>query len=58
MILAGLWFDREHPPISTYLKPLLDAVNMLYRNGKISLFTLKLHSCIVIMVNTGIMNYS
>ena len=33
VLLAGLWYGEQKPPMSIYLKPLIDSVNTLYREG-------------------------
>lgn len=33
-ILAGLWFSKQKPTMTTYLRPLVNKLNYLYTNGK------------------------
>eukprot|EP00731_Ephydatia_muelleri_P035226 Em0106g11a len=32
-ILAGLWYSKQKPTMSTYMKPLVDKLNKLYKDG-------------------------
>ena len=34
MILAAMWFSRTKPLMSTFMRPVLDAVNSIYTNGE------------------------
>ena len=36
VMLAGMWISKEKPTMSTFLWPILDAVNDLYTNGKLT----------------------
>ena len=33
MLLGGLWYGKEKPIMTTFLKPLMDSLNSLYRQG-------------------------
>jgi hypothetical protein len=33
MLLGGMWYSKEKPTMTTFLKPILDEINMLYRKG-------------------------
>lgn len=35
MIVAGIWFAQHKPTMTTFLKPFIDKVNALYRDGTI-----------------------
>lgn len=34
MILGGLWYSKDKPTMTTFLRPLIDDLNDLYVNGK------------------------
>lgn len=34
MILVGLWCNKEKPTMNMFLKPLADAANEIYNEGK------------------------
>ena len=36
MILAGMWFSKEKPTMSSFLEPLMNEVNDLSRTGNMS----------------------
>ena len=39
MLLAALWFSDEKPTMTTLLRPLIDEMNSLFRNGDLRLLT-------------------
>lgn len=45
MILGALWFSPEKPTMSSFLRPLIDAVNDLYVNGEYLHHGMSLSSC-------------
>ena len=34
MLLAGLWFSKTKPTVTTFLRPLMSTMNELYQNGE------------------------
>lgn len=42
MILGGLWYSKDKPTMSTYLRPLVEAINHLYTAGNY----VRLYNCI------------
>ena len=36
MILAGLWYSRDKPTMTTFLRPLIDELNCLYKDGNVT----------------------
>ena len=52
MLLAGLWFSREKPTMTTYMHPLMKELNHLSRQGKepSHIYT----SCFIHIYNIGI----
>ena len=34
MLLVGLWYSREKPTMTTYLKPFVDSINELLEKGE------------------------
>lgn len=47
MILGALWFSDEKPTMTTFLRPLMDAFNDLYKNGK----TYACCTCMIVINN-------
>ena len=35
VLLCGIWYSKAKPNMYTFLKPLVDTMNMLYKDGKI-----------------------
>ena len=33
MLLGGMWYGKEKPTMTTFMKPMLDEINMLYKKG-------------------------
>ena len=34
MLLGAMWFAKEKPPMSIFLRPLLDTLNHMYKEGR------------------------
>ena len=39
MMLAGIWCSKEQPIMNVFLKPLVDSLNDLYKNGILHLLS-------------------
>jgi hypothetical protein len=35
MLLAGVWYSRDKPTMTTFLKPIIDEINELYVHGNV-----------------------
>ena len=46
MILGALWFSKDKPTMTTYLKPLMASINELSYEGKFAVF----YACTVSMI--------
>ena len=33
MLLAGIWFSKEKPPMNVFLRPIIDEINEIYSKG-------------------------
>ena len=51
MLLCGMWFDREKPSMTTFIKPIIEQINKLYLQGTVHvLHVVYLQDCIYVQV--------
>jgi hypothetical protein len=47
MLLAGIWYSKVKPTMTTFLKPIIEEINELYTHGNVVLyFTYNMYMCI------------
>ena len=43
MLLAGIWYSKDKPTMTTFLKPIIEEINELYTHGNITCMIIIIH---------------